>query len=633
MKYVKPQIISVPQPKPVSLSLPGTKFRRHEKISLADMRNQLVGIKHPEATIARPKPIILPPAAESNTPILRLSGSGLVDPDFVFDDSQIEAITSISTQKYANLIGAAGSGKTTCEKAFVQHIAAEIKSIDLEYYKRAKNEEKEIEHQEVMGASILLCAYTGKAVRQIMKNFPREWHKNIMTIHRALRYAPVMVEKVMPDGTLKTVRHFEPMHDSNNKMPWDVIIIDEASMLALDLWSKLRAAMRPATRVYMIGDLNQLPPTQGRSVFGYALAKWPTSELTHIHRQKGSKDEIVPNAHRILRGELPIDGVNVKLKKIDQNPAFAAKQIVHYVKQLAKAGQYDERFDSVITAVNGHNWESLSAPLGQIPLNEPLARFFNPEARRLVIDAGRSRKVFALGDKVMATKNDYENEITNGMMGLITEITESVAYVGDRSMIGDFDKVQASVKEMNETFGGLEGDELTEAMAAKLTEKDDGKVTESFLTGAASHSITVDFSACEVIGADDESGKHLVTLRTRGEVESLMLAYASTCHKLQGSECPTTIVVVHEAFKQMLCREWLYTACTRASQKMLILYTQRGLEQAVYRQRIKGKSVKEKAEQFRRLTEQAKGNAVMASFTVDLPEPQEVEITKKESTL
>lgn len=570
----------------------------------------------------------LPPAAVDSTPVIKLNGSGLVPEGFEFDPSQLIALEALASQSHGCMIGAAGTGKTTCTKAFVQHVAHSVKSIDANYDKRKDAEAKGNVHQELMTPSILLCAFTGRAVRQIKKNFPKDWHPNIMTIHRALKFAPEFIEELGEDGDVIKKRVFLPRHSKANPMPWQIIIIDEASMVALDLWEQFYDAMLPNTRIYMVGDLNQLPPVQGRSIFGYALAKWNVAELTHVHRQKESTDEIVPNAHRVLKGQSPVSGGNVQMREIPQHPKAAGQQVVAYIKALSQKGSFDPRFDALITAVNGDKWESPSAPLGQIPLNDPLSRFFNGEdedgnpRKRVMIDAGRSRKVFAVGDKVMATKNDYETGITNGMMGIITSISLNHGYIGDMNMVGDLEQVEQYIA-AQQRHNTVDAEELLEDISESLTTIGTEKPTESFMRGQASHTITVDFRACESEGADDDSDEQFVEFTTRAEIESLQLAYASTCHKMQGSECPLAVVVVHEAFGQMLCREWFYTAITRASKKLLILYTKRGMDKAVMRQRIKGVTVKEKANSFRKLMEDASRGKMMLgnAGNVMLPEP------------
>jgi hypothetical protein len=153
------------------------------------------------------------------------------------------------------------------------------------------------------------AAFTGRATQMIKKNFPRDWHGNIMTIHRMLGFVPEWYEDWDEESQdYKNKMRFAPTYNSMFKLPWDIIIIDEAGMLGLDLWHQLLDACKDGCRIIMIGDINQLPPVHGKSVFGFAMANWPSWELTHVHRQKGEDNEIVDNAWRIIHGQRPQSG-------------------------------------------------------------------------------------------------------------------------------------------------------------------------------------------------------------------------------------------------------------------------------------------------------------------------------------
>src|SRR3546814_3042307 len=65
-----------------------------------------------------------------------------------------------------------------------------------------------------------------------------------------------------------------------------------------------------------------MAPTHGKSIFGFAMANWPTWELTHVHRQQGVKNSIVDNAHRILKGLRTISDSPKPLKLKDKESAI-----------------------------------------------------------------------------------------------------------------------------------------------------------------------------------------------------------------------------------------------------------------------------------------------------------------------
>lgn len=550
--------------------------------------------------------------------------SALIDNDFPFDETQLEAIEGISREKYACMTGAAGTGKTTTTKAIVERLLDGTSYVDMQTYwkkglDKGADEGDEYEMPEDLIPSVLLCAFTGRATQMIKKNFPRDWHGNIMTIHRALGFMPEFYEDFDDEsGDIKKKMRFIPTYNSELKMPWDVVVVDEAGMLGLDLWHQLLAACKESTRIIMIGDINQLPPTHGKSIFGFAMSEWPSWELTHVHRQQGANNSIVDNAHRILKGIMPISDCPDKKANLlnnegalpalnfmakDPNWRFAAFEVdadsrkasimIRKIMKVMQGKLYEPNRDALITPINGFESTATGYMLGQEPLNRELAVTLNAGQERYLIDGGRDRKNFAIGDKVMATRNDYETGITNGMTGIIESIARHGGYQGEPRRWGLISEVQNYLNELGadddtEDFSLEELSQQHEELDEGAEQKKEGRDR-----GPASHIVTVKFG----------EGEHAFSIpfQSQAEVASLQLAYAMTCHKMQGGEAPLVAVICHQSHKRPLNREWLYTAVTRASHRCIIFYTRQGMAFALTKQNIKGSTLKQKVQSFQEL--------------------------------
>lgn len=590
--------------------------------------------------------------------------SRLLDDDFPFDPSQLAAIEGLASQQYGCMTGAAGTGKTTCTKAVVDRIKHQLGEVDMTNYfkkpkkgtleydelmdERAAAEDDDYEMPDSAIPSICMVGFTGRSTQMIKKNFPRDWHPNIMTIHRCLAYAPEPYDVWDPElDDFKQSMRFVPTYDENNLLPWDVIVIDEAGMVGVPLWENLYKAMKPGTRIIMIGDINQLPPVHGRSIFGFALSQWPSYELTHIHRQKtvdadGNpleiKNSIVESAWAILQGYRPksdIAGLSLgdssnsvksrtamieSLQKLVSNKDWkfvmvqipedpdVASQRIRKSMELLAGKIYNPNDDSIITAINGHDG-SRGMNLGQIPMNRELALKLNPNKNRFIIDAGRERRQFAVGDKLMATKNDYEAGITNGMTGICVNIEDNPQYVGDRrrfGLVADVNAYLADIGEEEEPEVSL--DDIADSFAAQ--EEGREKAKEGKDRGPASHIVTVRFGEAE--------HAFEIVFDSLSEVGSLMTAYVVTCHKMQGGESPLCATIIHQSHKSMLYREWGYTADTRASGRQIFFYTDMGLRVMLNKQKIVGKTLKEKVRYFQMLSaDSVAGKAV----DIKLPAP------------
>lgn len=569
-----------------------------------------------------------------------------VDPDFPFDDSQLEFINGLSTHQYACGTGAAGTGKTTCTKAVVARLLSQgaVGFVDLATYWKAGvdgdgDDEYQVPTESTRVASICNVAFTGQATQMIRKNFPVSWHPNVMTIHRMLGFYPEFYEDTDENGNAKKKRRFVPGYTKENPLPWNTIIIDEGGMLGLDLWHQLWDACKPNTKIIIIGDLNQLQPVHGKSIFGYAMSQWPTYELTKPHR---ATNRIVDVAWNILEGRIPTSDIpNLKLESNEdilntlqqmvKNPDWqflrvqipfdtmlAARNIQIVLTQLAKKTKiYDPLVDALITPINGFDGAA-GQDLGQIPMNRELVLRINGDSARMVIDAGAETKLFAVGDKVMATKNDHEIGVTNGMVGIIERIDDHPAYLGDRNQVGNFADVQRYRMELARTGGIKDHESLEEVMAKAfgiedVAESEVGEADDGRYRGPASHVITVRFPHREA------------SFSTYSEVCSLSHAYAMTCHKMQGGEAPLVMSVLHHSHGGMLNREWAYTALTRSKSRHIMFCTVQGVKSALIKQGIKGRTLQEKVASFTKLYKLKAGKVRLpASPEVILNQPTDV---------
>lgn len=625
----------LPAPRPVPVESPDFKKVVEQETRIADAETAIVD----EIIDSTPADagVVIEDATERNISNESDKLTRLVEDDFPFDDSQLEAVAGIIQQRYACMIGAAGTGKTTVTKKLVDMLRDGLGEVDMsKYWQRgAPDEHDDYEAPEKLIPSIVMVSFTGRASQMVKKNFPRDWHGNIMTIHRALGFYPEFYPAYDEEsGTMKNKRQFVPSYTEENKMPWDIVIVDEAGMLGLDLWHQLYAACKDGCRIILIGDINQLPPTHGKSILGFALANWPTWELTHVHRQQGANNSIVDNAHRILKGLRPISDCDqpLTLAKSDKDFLTALNYMVKdeswrfitveipeehrkaslRVRQMLKLLQgkiYDPNRDVVITPINGFEQTAPGYSLGQAPMNQELVVSLNSNAERYFIDAGRERQNFAVGDKVMATINDYEAGVTNGMTGIVTSIAENGGYTGDMNRFGLISAVNDYYAGIADRYDDEDADFSLEAMASDMDiGEEESKDKEKKDAGPASHIVTVRFG----------EGEHAfeINFASKSQVASLMLAYVATCHKMQGGECPLVFVIVHNANKRPLNREWFYTGVTRGSQRVVVLYTRQGIGFALGKQNIKGTTLQQKVKTFVELTQ---SGLVGAAMKVKLP--------------
>lgn len=248
---------------------------------------------------------------------------------------------------------------------------------------------------------VRLAAPTGRAAKRLNESTGHE----ASTLHRLLEMDP-------RTGSFQRSRE--------NPIDADVLIVDEASMIDLELMQGIMNALATGTRLVIVGDADQLPSVGPGAVLRDLIASdvIPTVRLTRIFRQ-GEASGIVENAHRILRGEMP-ESASADDARGDffiisrQNPEDAAQVVRELVSSRIprKFGFAPERDVQVLTPMH-------KGAAGTQALNELLQQTLNPLGPALEV---RGQKLRA-GDKVLQTRNDYEHDVFNGDVGFISTVS------------------------------------------------------------------------------------------------------------------------------------------------------------------------------------------------------------------
>jgi exodeoxyribonuclease V alpha subunit len=263
-----------------------------------------------------------------------------------------------------------------------------------------------IETATTLGLKVMIAAPTGRAAKRLQEVTGYE----AKTIHRTLQYVP---------------KFDKFLHDKNNPLSCDMLVIDEASMLNLELMVAVLDAVPDTCSVVWIGDVNQLASIGAGMVLRDLIAskKVFTTILTKIFRQaEGSL--IIQNAHRIFRGEnlqfpdkgetgdtylIPvpkIEGLNGR--EID-DIGFVKASLPGLYKRIKEKMGFDPIADVQVLM------PMKIGPAGSIMFNEVIREIVNPNGERIEV----SGQVFRMNDRVMQTSNNYDLDIYNGDIGFI----------------------------------------------------------------------------------------------------------------------------------------------------------------------------------------------------------------------
>lgn len=369
------------------------------------------------------------------------------------------------------------------------------------------------------GYVVVACAPTGKAARRIQEATGLP----AVTQHKLLEY-PHPGER--DEKTGKALTPGEPKRDRQNPLDCDVILADEYAMVNNEIHRNLIDALPRGGSLRCFGDVNQLGPIELNktlmlkpSPFKTILEKFDSVMLDTVHRQDEGSN-IITNANAILQGRMPRTYPDFKVV-MTREPVGTLRSFV--INAREEGLDFMQSENQIIVPTN-------KTFVGAIKLNILLQSILNrqPNARYVELPRHKwhSDKKYrvTIGDKVMFTSNNYDLEVMNGELGRIVDISE------------EYDE------------------------------------------------IVIDFGD-RVVSVPPQ----LPTINKRGEEvmydprRDIDLAYAITTHKSQGSEYNHVVYVINRSSSFILERANIYTAITRAKERVTLITDQFALTTAVTR--------------------------------------------------
>lgn len=407
-----------------------------------------------------------------------------IDQGWEYNEQQIEGIKAVLENQVVVITGKAGTGKSSVVDAMIAVL---------------------------QGYSYAQTALSGRAAARMAEIT----HEEGYTIHRLLGF---------PKGDRD---HGGFVFHEDNKLPRDIIILDEVSMVDGELFNRLVKAIKTGSKLIMLGDTGQLECIGCMNIAADLIASKEivSIELSQIHRQAANSG-IITESIKARKGIQLIEkdwiGTEVRGKLNDLVlDCFSDKSNTFYKVMQHASSELEDGTDIMDLMVIAPSYKNES---GVDNLNAALQSLYNPDSsEKKEVFVQKSSKAWILreGDKIINVQNDYyaKNKFTagifNGNIGVVKNI--------------DID----------------------------------------------ANTIAVDFQ--------DIPG---IMILPKKNWKDLELGYAITCHKAQGSQCKKVIVGLDFGSFIQLSREWVYTAMTRAIDKCYMVAQNNALRYAVSKNSI-----------------------------------------------
>jgi exodeoxyribonuclease V alpha subunit len=463
-------------------------------------------------------------------------GVGRLFDGAVDDARQRLAAATAVLRRFAVVAGGPGTGKTTTvarivallfEQARAREAPDPLVALAAPTAKAAARLQEAV-HEEAAGMN------ASDAARQYLGRLEAS------TLHRLLGWRP--------DS------HSRFRHNRTNRLPHDVVIVDETSMVSLSMMGRLVEAVRPRARLVLVGDPGQLTSIEAGAVLGDVVG--PTTG--GLLMRPATRARLARVTGVDVPGEDPPKGATVGDGIVVLDRVHRYGEGIATVASAIRRGDADAVIETLAAAPEGVEWIAVDAAAE----GDAAAAALHPVREGAVTAACAVIGAARDGDGRRAIESLASFRVLcahrRGAHGVATWTERIERWLG------------------TEVPGFAAEGEWYAGRPLLVTENDYGLRLYNGDTGVVVASDTGRVTAAF-------QRREEITSFTPARLGAVETVYAMTIHKSQGSQFDTAAVLLPEATSQILTRELLYTAATRARQRLIVAGTEETVRAAVAR--------------------------------------------------
>lgn len=430
---------------------------------------------------------------------------------------------------------------------------------------------------------IRLAAPTGKAAARLTESISQQVQSLQVaeTVRAAIPSDVTTVHRLL--GSRPGTRHFR--HHAGNRLPLDVLVVDEASMIDLEMMANLLDAMPAHARLVLLGDKDQLASVEAGAVLGDlcrdAEGGWYSPQTRQWLESVSGESLQGSGLHEDRHGTHPLaqqvvmlrhsrrfgegSGIGQIARRVNQQLANEARQLLAAgsyadVYSLPLKGEHDQKLERLLLEGHGNGPQGYRHYLSVLhdqrpPSTQPLEHSAWTDWAREVLQAFDTFQLLCAVRKGPWGVEGLNQRITAALLKARLIESDQQWYEG-----------RPVLMTRNDYGLGLMNGDI--GIALKLPEREGAGIGRTVLRVAFPRN-------------DGQGGVRFVLPSRLNDVETV---YAMTVHKSQGSEFAHTALILPDALNPVLTKELIYTGITRARHWFTLIEPRAGVfEEAVQR--------------------------------------------------